>query len=54
MTEEQALGYIAAHLAEYFVEEPHKITYWLMTDNLNFGGISPARLILIGRAHKVA
>lgn len=45
---------IAEELAIFFKDEPQKITYWLFTESLHFGGISPARLILAGRAHKVA
>jgi len=44
---------IAEALAVYFKKEPHKITLWLFTENLNFGGSSPAQLILSGRIKRV-
>lgn len=37
---------IVAHgLKDFFKDEPEKITYWLFTANLNFGGFSPAQLL---------
>lgn len=30
-----------------------KVYYWMVTDNLNFGGCSPSALIAVGRGHKV-
>jgi|CXWL01.1.fsa_nt_gi hypothetical protein len=44
---------IAKHLAEFFKDEPHKIVYWLLTPNPNFGNITPAWLIEHDRGHKV-
>lgn len=44
---------IATYLGQQFVGDPSKITYWLMTENLNFGGCSPAHLIMVGKADKV-
>jgi len=38
---------IAHSLAKFFKDEPEKITLWLFAENLNFGGLSPAQLILI-------
>jgi len=37
---------IAKHLAEFFRDEPQKITIWWFTENLNFGGVTPAWLYL--------
>lgn len=45
---------IANYLAMFFKDSPHKITYWLVTPNLHFGGTTPSHLINTGRAHKVA
>lgn len=44
---------IAKHLAEFFKDEPEKITYWLLTKNPFFGGITPAWLIQNDRSYKV-
>lgn len=41
------LEFIARELAEFFKDEPHKAVLWMMVDNPNFGGISPANLILL-------
>jgi hypothetical protein len=38
---------IAFELAEFFKDEPHKIALWLLSKNFNFGGCSPAELIVI-------
>ena len=38
---------IADYLAEFFKDEPEKITHWLLTRNPMFGEVSPAALIAI-------
>lgn len=39
--------YIARELAEFFKDEPFKAVLWLITDNPNFGGTSPATLMVL-------
>ena len=41
------LEVIAFGLANFFKDEPEKITYWLLAENPNFGGLSPAQLIVM-------
>ena len=38
---------ISEGLADFFKDDPAKITYWLLTENPHFGGVSPAELIAI-------
>jgi hypothetical protein len=45
---------IAEGLGLFFANNPEKVAYWLMAENLNFGGASPCQLIALGRGHKVA
>lgn len=41
------LEIIAKGLAEFFKDDPKKISYWLLTENSHFGNISPANLIML-------
>lgn len=46
ITYDDALQEIAEELAEFFKEDPKKITYWLMTPNPLLGEVVPAWLML--------
>lgn len=39
--------------AQEMLKDPVKTKAWLTMDNLNFGGSSPIRLIILDRGHKV-
>lgn len=38
---------------EFFKDEPHKAFWWFTTENPLLGGVSPARMIEIGRTEKL-
>lgn len=45
--------FIIESLMTFFKDEPKKAFWWLFTENLNLGGFSPVKLILMGRGHRV-
>jgi hypothetical protein len=40
-------------VADFFEGDLKKTKLWFITDNFNFGGVSPLFLIIRGRCHKV-
>lgn len=46
--------YIRTTLLDYFNENSDKVELWLNTDNPILGGVSPNKLIKLGRARKLA
>jgi hypothetical protein len=50
---DEDIAYAGQRLAEFFKDDPAKITAWWLTPNPMFGLISPANLVAIGRGHKV-
>lgn len=42
-----------ALLRKFFDMDEEKVDRWLASENLNFGGSSPAYLMMNGKAHKV-
>lgn len=44
---------VVKDVLECFQGNVMKTKFWLTTNNLNFGGISPLKLMAIGRTHKV-
>lgn len=44
---------IIVKVARQFNGDYTKTKYWLTTENLNLGGLTPLGLIAIGRGHKV-
>lgn len=40
-------------LLHAFFDDFEKMHHWLIFENLNFGGSTPAQLIIRGRGHKV-
>jgi hypothetical protein len=40
-------------LGDFFKRDYNKMRAWLYTENLNFGGVEPMRLVAMGRGHVV-
>lgn len=53
MSDEEMLEYIKKELLKYFNGDEVKANLWMKTENLNFGGFSPDRLIKLGKVGKV-
>ena len=47
------LGVMAPILSKFFQNDQEKIEKWLSSENANFGGASPNKLIENGRGYKV-
>lgn len=44
---------IASRVREFFHGDTEKTALWLLTDNPNFGNVSPLQLMRLGQAHMV-